>query len=117
VPQARRLLVTNHEAFGYFADRYGFKVVGALVPSVTTNASPSAQEMAALVERVRATGAPAVFLETGVNTQLAEQLAQETGVKVVTGLLTHSVSAAGGPAPTYLEMMRYNTTTIVTALK
>jgi ABC-type Zn uptake system ZnuABC Zn-binding protein ZnuA len=117
VPQARRLLVTNHEAFGYFADRYGFTVVGAIVPSVTSNASPSAQEMAALVERVRATGAPAVFLETGVNPQLAEQLAHETGIKVVTRLLTHSVSEAGGPGPTYLEMMRYNTTAIVTALR
>jgi ABC-type Zn uptake system ZnuABC Zn-binding protein ZnuA len=117
VPPARRLLVTNHESFGYFADRYGFKIVGAIVPSVTSNASPSAQEMAALVDRVRAAGAPAVFLETGVNTQLADQLASETGIKVVTGLLTHSVSAAGGPAPTYLEMMRYNTTKIVTALK
>jgi ABC-type Zn uptake system ZnuABC Zn-binding protein ZnuA len=117
VPQARRLLVTNHETFGYFADRYGFAIVGAIVPSVTSNASPSAQELAALAERVRATGAPAVFLETGVNSQLAEQLAQETGIKVVTGLLTHSITAAGGAAPTYLEMMRYNTTTIVTALK
>jgi ABC-type Zn uptake system ZnuABC Zn-binding protein ZnuA len=117
VPPARRLLVTNHESFGYFADRYGFKIVGAIVPSVTSNASPSAQEMAALVDRVRAAGAPAVFLETGANTQLADQLAHETGIKVVTGLLTHSVSAAGGPAPTYLEMMRYNTTMIVNALK
>jgi len=117
VPPARRLLVTNHETFGYFADRYGFKIVGAIVPSVTSNASPSAQEMAALVNRVRAAGAPAVFLEVGANTQLANQLASETGIRVVTGLLTHSVSAAGGPAPTYIEMMRYNTTAIVTALK
>jgi manganese/iron transport system substrate-binding protein len=117
VPPARRLLVTNHEVLGYFADRYGFTIVGALVPSVTTNASPSAQEMAALEVRVRATGAPAIFLESGVNPQMAEQLASDTGLKVVTGLLTHSVSAAGGLAPTYLEMMRYNTTAIVTALK
>jgi ABC-type Zn uptake system ZnuABC Zn-binding protein ZnuA len=117
VPPARRLLVTNHEAFGYFADRYGFKVVGAIVPSVTSNASPSAQEMATLVERVRTAGAPAVFLEAGVNPQLAEQLAQETGIQVITGLLTHSVTAAGGAAPTYLDMMRYNTTKIVTGLK
>ncbi len=117
VPPARRLLVTNHETFGYFADRYGFRIIGAIVPSVTSNASPSAQEMAALVDRVRAAGAPAVFLEVGANTQLADQLAGETGIKVVTGLLTHSVSAAGGPAPTYLAMMRYNTNAIVTALK
>jgi ABC-type Zn uptake system ZnuABC Zn-binding protein ZnuA len=117
VPPARRLLVTNHESFGYFADRYGFKIIGAIVPSVTSNASPSAQEMADLVNRVRATGTPAVFLEVGANTQLADQLASETGIKVVTGLFSHSVSAAGGPAPTYLAMMRYNTNAIVAALK
>ena len=117
VPAERRLLVTNHETLGYFADQYGFTVVGAIVPSVTSNAAPSAQEMAALVDRVRAAGAPAVFLESGVNPALAEQLAQEAGLKVVTGLLTHSVSRAGGVAPTYLDMMRYNTTAIVTALR
>jgi len=56
-------------------------------------------------------------LELGANTQLADQLASETGIKVVTGLFSHSVSAAGGPAPTYLAMMRYNTNAIVAALK
>ncbi len=117
VPPARRLLVTNHETFGYFADRYGFQVIGAIVPSVTTGASPSAQELAALTDRIRAAGAPAIFLDIGSNPQLAEQLARETGVKVVTGLYTHSVSPPDGPAPTYLAMMRYNTTAIVDALK
>ncbi len=117
VPAARRLLVTNHESFGYFADRYGFQVVGAIVPSVTTGAAPSAQELATLTDRIGATGAPAIFLETGSNPQLAEQVARETGVKVVTGLYTHSVSPPAGSAPTYLAMMRYNTTAIVEALK
>jgi manganese/iron transport system substrate-binding protein len=114
---ARRLMVTNHESFGYFADRYGFRVVGTIVPSVSTDASPSAQQLARLVDRIRATGAPAVFLETGANPQLADQLARETGVKVVTGLYTHSITPAGGLAPSYLEMMRFNVTTIVAALK
>jgi ABC-type Zn uptake system ZnuABC Zn-binding protein ZnuA len=117
VPAARRLLVTNHETLGYFADRYGFRVVGAIVPSVTSGAAPSAQALAALTDRIRATGAPAIFLETGSNPQLAEQLARATGVKVVTGLYTHSVSLPDGPAPTYLAMMRYNTAAIVEALK
>ena len=117
VPAARRLLVTNHESLGYFADRYGFRVVGAIVPSVTSNASPSAQELAALTERIRATGASAIFLENGANVQLAEQLARETGVKVVTGLYTHSITLPGGLAPTYLAMMRYDTTAVVEALK
>jgi ABC-type Zn uptake system ZnuABC Zn-binding protein ZnuA len=117
VPGSRRLLVTNHESFGYFADRYGFKIVGAVVPSVSSNASPSAQQLAHLVDAIKATGAPAVFLETGANAQLAQQLAQETGIKVVAGLLTHSITEPGGIAPSYLEMMRYDTKAMVDALK
>ena len=96
VPEARRLLVTNHESFGYFADRYGFRVVGAVIPSVSSAASPSAQQLAALADQVKAAAAPAVFLEAGASTQLADQLARETGIKVVTDLLTHSVTAADG---------------------
>lgn len=117
VPAARRLLVTNHESFGYFADRYGLRIVGTVIPSVSTSASPSAKQLTQLVEAVRASGAPAVFLETGANPQLAEQLGRETGVKVVSGLLTHSITAADGPAPDYLSMMRYNVSTIVDALR
>jgi len=117
VPEARRLLVTNHESFGYFADRYGFRIVGAVIPSVSTNASPSAKELAALTDRIRQTGAPAIFLETGANPQLADQLAGEAGIKVVTDLYTHSVTAAGGSAPTYIDMMRFNVEKIVEALK
>lgn len=117
IPPERRLLVTNHESFGYFADRYGFQVIGAIIPSFSTDASPSAQQLAALVEQIKATGAPAVFLETGSNPQLAQQLAAETGIKVVSDLYTHSITAADGPAPTYLAMMRYNTEQIVAALK
>jgi ABC-type Zn uptake system ZnuABC Zn-binding protein ZnuA len=114
IPPERRLLVTNHESFGYFADRYGFRVVGAIVPSVSTGASPSAGELARLIEDIRASGAPAIFLETGANPQLAEQIAREAGVQVVTGLYTHST---GSEAPTYIEMMRYDVRAIVEALR
>jgi ABC-type Zn uptake system ZnuABC Zn-binding protein ZnuA len=117
IPVEKRLLVTNHESLGYFADRYGFRVVGAIIPSVSTSASPSARQMAALIDQIKASGAPAIFLETGSNPQLAQQIAGETGVKVVTDLYTHSVSAVDGPAPTYLELMRYNAKQIVEALK
>jgi ABC-type Zn uptake system ZnuABC Zn-binding protein ZnuA len=117
VPEARRLLVTNHESLGYFADRYGFRVVGTVIPSVSTGASPSAQQLAQLVDRLRATKAPAVFLETGANAQLADQLAAETGITVVTDLYTHSVTEPGGVAPTYIEMMRQNVRKVVAALK
>jgi ABC-type Zn uptake system ZnuABC Zn-binding protein ZnuA len=117
IPEARRLLVTNHESLGYFADRYGFRVVGTMIPSVSTNAAPSAKELAALTDRIRQTGAPALFLETGANTQLANQLAAETGITVVTGLYTHSVTEPSGDAPTYIEMMRQNVQKTVEALK
>ncbi len=117
IPPERRLLVTNHESFGYFADRYGLTVVGALATSVSAGAAPSAQQVAELVDQIRATGAPAIFLEQGVNPQLAEQVAAETGAQVVTGLYTHSLTPPGGEAPTYIEMLRFNVTQIVTALR
>jgi ABC-type Zn uptake system ZnuABC Zn-binding protein ZnuA len=115
IPPERRLLVTNHESLGYFADRYGFKVTGAIIPSATTGASPTAQDLAALTERILETGAPAIFLETGTNPRLAEQLASETGIKIIPDLYTHSTGEA--PTSTYIEMMRYNTTVIVEALR
>ena len=117
VPPERRLLVTNHESFGYFADRYGFSVVGTVIPSFSTDASPSAQQMAQLIDSIRQSRARAIFLETGANPQLAQQIARETGIKVVTQLYTHSITAPGGDAPTYIDMMRYDTRAIVDALK
>ena len=117
VPAAHRQLVTNHETFGYFANRYGFTVVGAILPSVSSGAAPSAQELAALIDSIRSSGAAAIFLESGSNPQLADQIAAETGVKVVTGLYTHSLGAPGGPAATYLDMMKYDVSMIVEALK
>lgn len=117
IPAARRLLVTNHESFGYFADRYGFRVIGTIVPSTSTGAAPSARELARLVDVIKATGAKAIFLETGTNPRLAQQVARETGIEVVTELYTHSTTGPKGPAPTYIEMMKYNASAIVGALK
>lgn len=114
IPAERRLLVTNHESFGYFAAEYGFTIVGAVVPSVSSSASPSAQDLARLVDQIRHTGAPAIFLESGSNPQLADQVARETGVKVVTGLLTHSF---GPDAQDYNAMMKWDTQLIVDALQ
>jgi ABC-type Zn uptake system ZnuABC Zn-binding protein ZnuA len=117
VPQERRLLVTNHESLGYFADRYGFSVVGTIIPSVSTGSSPSAQQLAGLVEHIKASKAPAIFLENGVNPDIARQIAAETGVKVVTGLYSHSITPPGGEAPDYITMMKFDTLAIVKALK
>jgi ABC-type Zn uptake system ZnuABC Zn-binding protein ZnuA len=117
VPEGNRLLVTNHESFGYFADRYGFQVIGTVVPSVSTGSAPSAQQLARLIDHIKETGAKAIFLETGTNPQLAQQVAKETGSKVITNLYSHSITEPSGPAPTYIEMMKSNTEAIVTALK
>lgn len=117
LPEARRQIVTNHESLGYLADRYGLRIVGTIIPSVSTSASPSAEQMAQLVGRIRQAGVQAIFLETGSNPQLARQIAQESGIRVVTDLYTHSVSAPDGPAPTYIDMIRYDTRAMVDALK
>lgn len=113
----KRLIVTNHESFGYYADRYGFRIIGAIIPSVSSGSAPSAQQLAQLIDAIRTNGATVIFLETGANPNLAQQIAAETGVSVVSDLYTHSLTAANGPAPSYLEMMRYNTILIVNALK
>jgi ABC-type Zn uptake system ZnuABC Zn-binding protein ZnuA len=114
IPAQHRLLVTNHEEFGYFAARYGFEVVGTVIPSVSSEAAPSAQQLSALISQIKATGAPAIFLEAGSNTDLADEVAREAGVTVVDDLYTHSVSEA---APTYIDMMRWDATHIVEALR
>ena len=116
IPVARRLLVTNHEALGYFADRYGFTIVGTVIPSLSTEAGTSAQGLAQVIDQVKASGAPAIFLSEVENPNLADQIASETGVKVVNDLYLETLTA-GPPAATYLEMMKYNVTRIVDALK
>ncbi len=116
IPAERRLLVTNHEAMGYFAEQYGFIVVDSILPSFSSEASASAQEIAAAVESVKASGAPAIFLGDVENSSLADQIAVETGVRVVNDLHLESLTD-GGSASTYIEMMKYNVTRIVEALK
>ena len=117
IPQDRRLLVTNHDSLGYFAEDYGFTVIGTIVPGVSSEAAPSAQQMAALIDEINSTGAPAVFLNTSDNPDLADQVAAETNIKVVTDLYIETLSASDGPAATYIDMMKYNVTQIVEVLK
>ncbi len=116
VPAERRLLVTNHEALGYFAERYGFEVVDTILPSFSSEASASAQEIAAAVEAVKSSGAPAIFLGEVENADLANQIAEETGVKVVNDLYLESLTD-GAPAAMYIDMMKHNVMRIVDALK
>jgi ABC-type Zn uptake system ZnuABC Zn-binding protein ZnuA len=115
LPPERRKLVTTHDTFAYFAERYGFEVIGTVLPTSTEGASPSAQALAALVEAVRAEGVPAVFAETVSNNSLLDQVAREAGVEIVT-LHTDALGPEGSGSGTYLEMMRSNVSAIVTAL-
>ncbi len=116
IPAERRKLVTDHLLYGYFAEEYGLEQVGALVGSFSTNASPSAQELAAFEDLIQAQDIPAIFVGKSVNPALAEQVAQDTGIKVVS-LYTGSLSEPGGEADSYLKYMRYNVNAIVEALK
>lgn len=116
IPAERRLLVTNHEALGYFAERYGFTIVDTILPSFSSEASASAQEVASAIERIKLSGAPAIFLGEVENDSLAEQIASETDIKVVRDLYLETLTD-GPPAATYIEMMKYNVTQIADALK
>lgn len=116
IPEANRKLVTDHEAFGYFAARYGFEQVGTVVPSLSTGAAPSARELAALEDAIRSSGVKAVFVGSTVSPDLSRRVADDTGVRLVS-LFTGSLSAAGGGAETYLDMIRYNVNAIVEALQ
>lgn len=113
IPTASRKLVTAHDAFPYFAEHYGFELVGVIVENV--GQEPTAAELAALVETVKAAGVDAIFSESQFSPELAQALADEAGItNVVTTLYNDSVGPA--PAETYLGMMRWNVQEIVKAL-
>ena len=116
IPPDNRILVTDHDSLGYFVDTYGFTLVGTVFPGLSTQAEPSAQDLAALTTTIRAYGVPAVFVGTTVSQSLANQVAQETGTKIIP-LYTDSLSNEDGPAATYLTFMRSNVATIVGSLK
>ena len=117
IPEDQRVLVTNHEVFSYFADRYGFEVVGTVIPSGTTLAEPSSQELSDLADTIREYGVPAIFADASSPTELAEALADESGLDVeVVALYSESLGGPGSGAETYLEMITSNGEAIATAL-
>lgn len=115
VPAERRRLVTTHDAFRYFGDRYGLDIVGTIW-NVSTEREPSATEMAALVDGVRAERVPAVFVETTINPDLMRQVARDAGVAVGRPLYGDSLGAPGSAADTYVEMMDHNAAALVDGL-
>ena len=116
VPQERRLLVTSHDTFAYFADVYGFEVIGALIPSLAPDVEPSAEHLADVVRAVREHNAPAVFSETTVSGKLPEAVARESGAGFFR-LYADSLGEGGSGADTYLGMVRANVEVMVEALQ
>jgi len=116
IPEENRKLVTDHESFGYFADHYGFEIVGAIIPSYSTLSEPSAGELAQLEAAINQFGVKAIFVGVSLNPTLADRIAQDTGVQLVP-IYTESLSDKDGSAHTYLEMIHFDVESIVAALK
>ncbi|MBW3577005.1 MAG: metal ABC transporter substrate-binding protein [Actinobacteria bacterium] len=117
VPDERRTLITNHASLGYFAARYGFRLVGTVVPGGTTLAEPSPRQLADLAQVIRTTGVPAVFTESIGSARLVEALRAEVGGEVaVVELYSDALGRPGSGAETYLGMMTTNAQRIADAL-
>jgi zinc/manganese transport system substrate-binding protein len=116
IPADRRVLVTNHEVLGYFAERYGFEVVGSVIPSLTTSSAASAADVEALAEVIEREGVPAIFAETTSSSDLAEALAEEVGDIEVVELFSESLGDPGSGADTYIGMQRTNAVRVAEAL-
>ncbi len=116
IPRADRVLVTDHDAFGYFADRYGLRVIGTVIPSQTTQAQPSAKDVAELSDLIEAEGVRAVFPESSVSPDLARAIAEQTGASADYTLYGDTLGPADSPAATYLSMEEANADAIVQGL-
>jgi ABC-type Zn uptake system ZnuABC Zn-binding protein ZnuA len=113
VPATERKLVTSHDAFKYFTARYGITVVGAVIPSQSTQAQPSAGEVAKLAAMVRREKVKAVFPESSINPELAKTLARETGAKADYVLYGDTLGPEGSTGDTYLKMEAANADAMV----
>jgi ABC-type Zn uptake system ZnuABC Zn-binding protein ZnuA len=119
LPADQRKLVTNHDAFGYYVDRYKLQFVGSVIPSFDTSAELSGKDITDLVAKIKATGVKAIFSESSLPPKTAETIGQEAGVKVIGGedaLYGDTLGPAGSAGDTYLTMEEHNTQTIVDGL-
>ncbi len=117
IPEENRVIVTNHNFLAYFAAEYGFEVIGTVIPSASTMAQVSPQDLAALIEVIQAEGVRAIFAEYSVSADIAQTVADEVGYDIaVVRLYSDSLGAEGSEASTYLDFVRYNVNAIVTAL-
>ena len=119
LPADDRKLVTNHDAFGYYVDRYGLTFVGSVIPSMDTSSELSARQLTDLVAKIKATGTKAIFTESSLPPKTAEAIATQAGVTVIGGndaLYGDSLGKPGTPQGTYLGAEQHNTQVIVSAL-
>jgi zinc/manganese transport system substrate-binding protein len=114
LPADRRSVITSHDAFGYFAAAYGMTFHAP--EGLSTEAEPSAADVATLITQMKAEAIPAVFMENITDSRLLEQITAETGASVGGTLFSDALSGPDGPASTYLNMMRHNIATLTAAL-
>jgi ABC-type Zn uptake system ZnuABC Zn-binding protein ZnuA len=113
VPRPERKLVTDHDALGYYADRYGIDVIGTVIPALSTQAQASAGEVARLVRTIRSAGVTTIFSESSVNPKLTRAIARDAGATVGPALYADSLGAAGTPGATYIGSLQANTRALV----
>jgi len=116
IPKRQRKLVTNHDAFRYLAKRYDLTIVGAVIPSLSDTAEPSAKQVNDLIDTIKREQVKAIFAESSANPNVARQVARETGIAIVDTLYGDSLGEPGSAGDTYLKMMIYNATTIANGL-
>ena len=109
VPPAQRLLVTSHDALGYYARRYGIQVVGTVIPALSTAAQPSAGEVSALVATIKRTGVKTIFPESSVNPKVEAAVAREAGARIGPELWADSLGPEGSDGATYIGSIAANT--------
>jgi zinc/manganese transport system substrate-binding protein len=114
IPESRRKVISTHNAFGYFAARYGIEFIAPI--GVSTEAEPSARDIAGIIAQVKTARIPAVFLERIGDPRLIRRISQETGARVGGTLYSDSLTGEKGDAPTYIDMVRHNIRTLTSAL-
>jgi zinc/manganese transport system substrate-binding protein len=114
IPAARRKIITVHKAFGYFGDAYGIEFIAP--EGLSTDAQPSARDVAQLIEQIRREKIPALFMENIADPRLIQRIAEETGARIGGMLYSDALSLPDGPAGTYIAMMRNNVRELTRAL-
>jgi zinc/manganese transport system substrate-binding protein len=114
IPQARRKVISTHNAFGYFAAAYGIEFIAPL--GVSTESEASARDIAGIITQIRTLRIPAVFLENISDPRLIRRISAETGAKVGGTLYSDSLTGEKGDAPTYIDMVRHNIKALTSAL-